>query len=741
VRALGEARQDPRDDDDTSGPWARLQAHFDALVDLPPAERALSLAAIPDPELRQEVAELLAVDDGHAAPARLDWVGPYRLSRILGSGGMGVVYLAHRDVDGVPVPVAVKLLPWVARGLVRRFHEERRILSTLNHPHITRLLDGGTLPDGRPYLVMEYVDGVPLLDHAARSHLGIPARLALFRQVCAGVHHAHQRGVIHRDIKPSNVLVDALGQVKLLDFGVAKVTRGAAPAEPLTTPTSPVGLTPEYASPEQLRDGEVTTASDVYGLGALLFELLAGQRPTPARADGPVPTRERRPSRHAPTAELRRRLAGDLDVIVEKAMAEEPGRRFPSAQALSEDLRRHLEGLPVEARGASAGYVLWRFVRRHPWSSAGAAGSLAALVALTVGLAVQTRRLERQRDEAQRTVAFASDLVWDVVGQDASGRPRDTLALLDARVARLEEELGDAPGVKAQLRGIFGLAYVRIHAEERGIAHLKAALADAKAAFPDAPERHLLAASRLGHSYFLMGRLDEAAGAYAVALEASRRYHGPEAKDTADLLNSVGGLAFIRGRFDEAEAVFSEAYALRQATLPPTDPALAQSLLNLGEVQCRLGHHEAGLALLERTLELRDRNPEATSPRVAEVALARCLADAGRAERARAVMAHALSGLEAEGGLIQCLTHLAQAYVEARLGGWATAGAALDRAEPGLAEQGAQLPWLRLEATQIRGWIRAAQGDEAGAMEARDEARRQGERLGIALADPPVIRP
>jgi Tol biopolymer transport system component/serine/threonine protein kinase len=380
--------------------WRRIEAALDAAFDLPREQRAayLERAYADAPDIVREVTAILDAGErpdpvldasavklgapllpndfapGAAAPER---VGPYRVQRLIGEGGMGSVYLAHRDDGQFDQRVALKL---VRRGLhldsriVRRFREERQILATLNHPGIARLLDGGLTEDGLPFFAMEYVDGVPIDRYCEERGLSVDARLELFARVCDAVAHAHERQIVHRDIKPSNILVTRSGEPRLLDFGIAKLlgpemTGDGAPA---ITRRSERLLTPEYASPEQIRGEPVVVASDVYCLGVLLYEVLTGQLPF-KRAERTAFELERavleedptRPSEIVQREPLKRQLRGDLDAIVLTAMNKEASRRFASAAEMAADVRRHLAGQPVRARGTSRVYRLRRLVHRH----------------------------------------------------------------------------------------------------------------------------------------------------------------------------------------------------------------------------------------------------------------------------------------------------------------------------------------------------------------------------------------
>ena len=350
-------------------------------------------------------------------------IGPYKLLEAISSGGMGTVYLAVRDDTEYQKCVAIKL---IKRGMdtqliVERFRNERQILANLEHPNIAHLLDGGTTADGLPYLVMEYVEGQPITDYADHRQLSIPERLALFRTVCSAVEYAHQNLVVHRDLKPSNILVTPDGTPKLLDFGIAKLLAADQSSEGRdATVTMLRFMTPESASPEQVKGETITTVSDVYSLGVLLYRLLAGRRPYRLKSHRPedialaictqVPekpsTAAGRPEPDAPVAadvrKLQRHLRGDLDNIVLMALRKEPQRRYASVTQLSEDIRRYLKGLPVTAHRATLGYRSGKFVRRHYKAAAAAVLLAILLVAGVVGIAWEAHVARVQRARAER---------------------------------------------------------------------------------------------------------------------------------------------------------------------------------------------------------------------------------------------------------------------------------------------------------------------------------------------------
>jgi tetratricopeptide (TPR) repeat protein len=396
--------------------WERVRTLFHDAVDLAPGDRG-PLFDDCEPALRAEVERLLEQHDASAGflersvwelvdTADTKWervlIGPYRVVKQLGHGGMGTVFLASREDAEFEQRVAIKL---VRRGdggesLLQRFRQERQILAALEHPNIARLLDGGTTSGGVPYLVMEYVEGTPIDDYCREHALSIDARLRLFLQLCDAVQYAHRSLVIHRDIKPANVLVTADGIPKLLDFGIAKLTSAQ-----ITGPVTRM-MTPDYASPEQLAGKLVTTATDVYSLGLLLFELLAGKR----AFDGMQRTGDSEPPRASNVSGLRA-LRGDLDRILLVALDPDPDRRYASVDKLADDVRRHLDGHPVSARGASLGYRTAKFVRRNKLFVGAAA--VAVVVAIVAFLAVlQQKRIAERRFEQVRSLAHA--VVFDL---------------------------------------------------------------------------------------------------------------------------------------------------------------------------------------------------------------------------------------------------------------------------------------------------------------------------------------
>ncbi|HKO56515.1 MAG TPA: serine/threonine-protein kinase, partial [Thermoanaerobaculia bacterium] len=451
----------------TAGFWEDVRELFHACVELPPHDRAALLDGA-DETLKAEVTSLL--DEHDAAGGFLDqsvWelaaqqeratIGPYRVVRMLGEGGMGSVFLAARDDEQFEQRVAIKLVRG-GHAMLRRFRQERQILAALEHPNIARLLDGGATADGLPYLVMEYVEGTPIDAYCAG--LPIAQRLRLFLQLCDAVQYAHRNLVIHRDIKPANVLVTADGVPKLLDFGIAKLTSSVEPRADATVTRL---MTPDYASPEQLFGKPVTTATDVYSLGVLLFELLTGTRPFVGKArtgDSEVP----RPSSVARVRGLR----GDLDRILLMALEPDPLQRYGSVEKFADDIRAHLDGHPVSARGASFVYRATKFVRRNKLM-AGAAAAAVIFATLSFAAIVREKRVAERRFEQVRTLARSMvfeihDAIATIPGSTAAREllVRRALGYLDALAAEASENTPlqmELAGAYQRVGDVQGLPY------------------------------------------------------------------------------------------------------------------------------------------------------------------------------------------------------------------------------------------------------------------------------------------
>ena len=650
---------------------------------MPPDERMAYLEShcAGDPALRAEVESLLAADDAaqsqflgehvaeHAAPLVAELtpepkdkpaeVGPYRLLEQLGQGGMGQVFRAERADGQFEQEVAIKL---VRAGLgsprmLRRFRHERQILARLEHPHIARLLDGGTTEDGRPYFVMEYVEGVPITQYCDDHRLGTDARLALFRTVCATVQYAHQNLIVHRDLKPSNILVTADGTVKLLDFGIAKLLDRADEAvlTMMETQSDQRLMTPAYAAPEQIRGEPVTTATDVYQLGVLLYELLTGHRPyrlpsrlraeierailetTPTRpstvideveAIAPGASKKVTPAqvteaRTTTLDRLRRRLRGDLDNVVLMALRKEPTRRYESVGQLAEDVRRHQEGLPVVARPARTGYRVRKFVERHRVGVASAAvivlllmGLLAGALRYSVVTAQQARAVAAERDQARAALQRAETIQAFLTSTLHLSDPRTLRgaeALTTDEVLREAERnatllLAGEPETQADFFSVIGLVYQ--NAGQFGQAESLYVAAQAIRAQHTGARSPAVAQSLadLGAVALLRGDYPHADTLLQAALA---RYAEADRLDSTRLAlawHTLGAVRQRQGRYAEAEAEHRRALALRRRLLRAGDPDIAASQTGLGLALLRQGHYAAADSLFAAALPTVERH-------------------------------------------------------------------------------------------------------------------------------------
>jgi eukaryotic-like serine/threonine-protein kinase len=649
----------------------RIETVFDAVLDADAADRPaiLERECADDFDLRREVEALLAAHDretgileqdafsavgGVIEPAADEHIGPYRLLRRIGRGGMGIVYLAERDDGQFRRRVAIKVLPSGAHDLqlYRRFLAERQILASLDHTNIARLLDGGMTDGGLPYLVLEYVEGLPITEYCNRHRHNVGERLELFRTVCEAVHFAHRNLVIHRDIKPGNIFVGEDGVVKLLDFGIAKLLNpGLFPVPLPVTRTEHRALTPEYASPEQLRGDPITTASDVYSLGVVLYELLAGRHPyrltrrsqeeiiravcerDPERPSTRVTQADSVESREGvvdTTAEtigearsttpdrLRRRLRGDLDAIIMMALRKEPDRRYASADLLSADIARYLGELPVLAHRGSHAYRFGKLVRRH---RLGAAATVVVAVSLAGGAGIalwqasvagrerdvaETARLQTQNalDESRAVTNFLMGLFEASSPGETLGDTVTARELLERGVQRADQ-LAASPPVQARMLDVIGRVYERMGHYTRATATLERGLEVRRASSGDRSLDVAESLAHLGQAELQRGEYVSAIGHTTEALDIRRERLGAADTLTTRTMVDLGGLLIYRGRLDESEALFREALALQEARLGPDHPDVAATLIVLGSAMHRQGREEEAESMLRRALEIR----------------------------------------------------------------------------------------------------------------------------------------
>ncbi|MFC4820281.1 protein kinase domain-containing protein [Dokdonella ginsengisoli] len=543
--------------------WQRLQELFDGLLALPAGARAAWLAGLGDDEaLKREAVRLVEADQGgtaglphaslRATASPGGRLGPYRLGEEIGSGGMGTVFLAERADGTFRRHVAIKLLRgFPTRESAQRLRRERQILADLDHPNIARLLDGGSMPDGQPYLVMEYVDGEPLNEFCRRRDPPLAAKLQLIDKICMAVQYAHQRLVIHRDLKPANVLVRADGEPILLDFGIAKLLdHSDAPAQ--TTRLS--WLSAAYASPEQRRGQRVDTATDVYGLGVLLHEIVYGIAPT---ADGQL---------RLPERSHRRRVNKDLARIVAQATRAEPERRYGTAAALAEDLRNCLGDRPVLAARDRPAYRLAKFVRRHRIAVAATACALAAGAGLTWRLAQERDRARQAERIAEHRSAAAEGVVDYVVALFRSASP---------------ENSGNRPITPRDL-------------VDRGRREIGTML-------DDAPEQHARLLATLGKLYLELGLTQPAIDALGQAAELAGAHGTP--RQRASYLADQGLAMILAERTDLAQATLQEALATLGEAARDERKLAAEILSTLAIAQARNGDPAAAEAHVRRALD------------------------------------------------------------------------------------------------------------------------------------------
>jgi eukaryotic-like serine/threonine-protein kinase len=550
-------------------------------------------------------------------------VGPYRLLGLIGRGGMGDVYRAVRDDDHFKKVVAVKLVrPDVATELVHgRLRIERQILAGLEHPGIARLLDGGATEDGRPFLVMEYVEGTPIDTHAEDHGLDVRARLVLFRAVCEAVQYAHQNLVVHRDLKPANILVSSDGVPKLLDFGVAKLVGAGSGAEP--TITAFPAMTPAYASPEQFRGDPITTATDVYSLGAVLYELLTGVRPHRFAPGLPLQLAicEHVPERPSVVVGQKRRRARqpvrpDLDAIVLKALRKEPLRRYPTVAAFSEDVGRYLQGLPVGAARGTAWYRTGKFVRRN-WVAVGLAlGILGLGTAFAVDRGIQARRLARERDRGARVTAFLIDLFRVADPGEARGNTVTAREMLDKGTARLATELADEPEVRAALLDTISQVHSGLGLYGQAVALAREGLETRRRTLGDRHPDVAASLASLGDAAFENGDSTTAEQSYRESLALRRALLGPEHPAVAASLQGVARCLRERGDYAAAEDAYRQALAMQRRLLGGGHADVASSLNGLGRVLRARGDYAGAEAMHRECLELRRRLFGEADPRV-----------------------------------------------------------------------------------------------------------------------------
>ncbi len=588
-----------RSSPDAPGRWPKVARILDAALDLTPEQRPafLDQACAGDAGLRAEVEAMLAgaeAEDFLKSPAAVlaapllesersgdgadprqgTLIGPYRLVRELGHGGMGVVYLAERADGQFEHRVALKL---IKRGMdsdeiLGRFLAERQVLARLNHAHIARLLDGGVSTQGQPYFAMEYVDGVPLHRYCEEHQVGFDDRLRLFQEVCEAVQYAHRSLVVHRDLKPSNILVTSAGETKLVDFGIAKLLYEDDNDRSVTR-TDQRLMTPDYAAPEQVRGEPVTTATDVYALGAILYQLFTGRpphqftgKPRAERYRMILEVEPAQPSEAMRSKAERRRLRGDLDFIVLKALRKDPARRYPSVEALLDDIERHRVGLPVRARSDSLAYRARKFLGRHRLAVAVVALVVLALAAGLAGTLWQARATAREAAKARAVKNFVVGLFRVSKPEESRGREITARELLQLGARRIDSGLARQPELQAELLDVLGV----IHRD--------------------------------------LGLYPEADSLLQRAVGLSRTTYGASHPEVAAKLTDWAGVLAARGSYGRADSLLRNALDILRGARGSGDTSVATTLSALASVQRRMGNFARAESLYGAALKI-DRGP------------------------------------------------------------------------------------------------------------------------------------
>ncbi|HUA62981.1 MAG TPA: serine/threonine-protein kinase [Verrucomicrobiae bacterium] len=650
--------------------WERIQQIFDEASQMPSERREewLGSACGQDRTLYLQVQSLLLASGEEsgllereiasyatrvtAAPER---IGPYRVVSEIGRGGMGAVYLAERADEQYQRRVAIKVVRGGAASpseLARRFRMERQILAGLQHPNIAQMLDGGVTEDGIPYLVMEFVDGVRIDQYCGLNRVSVRQRIELFRQVCSAVQHAHRNLVVHRDIKPSNILVTAEGVPKLLDFGIAKLLRpadttGAAPLTAALTTPAERPMTREYASPEQVRGEPVTTATDVYALGIVLYELLAGRHPfADFRTD--FLTLERaicerdplRPSAVAPASAGE--LKGDLNAIVMKAIRKEQAARYASAEQFSEDLGRYLDGFPVIASQGTRRYRTGKFIRRHRLGVSAAAVFVVLLVGFGTAMSFLAAHLARERTKSQTISRFLSSLFSSSDPYRNRGQVLTAKDLLDRGSARVSKELSGQPEVSEELLQTMAEAYKHLEVMDGAEKVFREEMAAAVRVYGPESQRAADIWRQIGDVQRTRGNLTGAVESLRKSLEIIEKLPKSAEIERAHALNNLALVLQLRGDLSEAETDLRRAVAI--ASRFPNEADTLTMKFNLATVLLSRGQPEEAARQLREILAERRKILGEKHPQVPHTmsTLSTALAEAGHFSEAEQFQREAL---------------------------------------------------------------------------------------------------
>ncbi len=618
----------PRADDQ----FHRLSELFDEFVDLGDGAREAALQELKedDPELATELRRLIVSDaivtaddvlaDAVAVEAsafhRPDVtgheLGSWRILRAIGEGGMGTVYLAERADGAYEALAAVKLVRGgvPSHSLDERFRSERQILAGLSHPGVAKLLDGGNTDDGTPYLVMEYIDGKPITAWCTEQGLDLEARLRLFLRVCSAVAYAHGQLVAHRDLKPSNILVSSAGEPKLLDFGIAKLLDTMGESGERVTQSYAL-MTPAYSSPEQVSGERVSAAADIYSLGVLLFELLSGQLPINTRGLTPAQlitkVTQEVPAVVSSVVEdegRRKRLAGDLDAIVSRALRKEPEGRYPSVEALAEDVRLHLGGLPIRTRSDDWSYRTGKFVRRNLGAVSGTLLMVLLGISFTVNTVLQARAVARERDRAEverataiRVSSFLEELFTESDPNAASARDVTLRDVLDRGAREVFTSLDEDPRTRAAMATVIGRSYRSLGEYEAALPLLDSALVYRRLSTDVEPELLAEAYQERGALAYEFGEYEDALELHQSGVQAFVDAGGGDSHALASAMEWVAIAHADMGDVESGEQVMREAVAMHRRVNPEPNEMLATALKALQDVLRGAGQNEEAVEL------------------------------------------------------------------------------------------------------------------------------------------------
>ena len=657
--------------------WGKIKELFGAALELDPSERAAFLreACGADENLRAEIESLLAAHDQSDLLSNSPWqehssllsqapkcIGPYQLIRKLGEGGMGQVWLAEQTAP-VRRQVALKLIRagMFDDGLLQRFQSERQSLAMMDHPAIAKVFEAGSTQDGQPYLVMEYVPGLPITEYCDQKKLTIRERLELFTKACEGIQHAHQKAIIHRDLKPANILVlevDGRPSPRIIDFGLAKtITPVGDDKTILLTQAGSFLGTPGYMSPEQADPAtqDVDTRTDVYSLGVVLYVLLTGALPFETRKkpvheilrqlreeDPPRPSTRIDQDKDSSISSAAERgtevgqlvglLKGDLDWIAMKALEKDRERRYGTPFELATDIDRYLNNEPVTARPASAGYRLQKYVRRHRLGVAAAFGLAVLLTSFAVVQGIQLRRITRERDRADRVTEFMSGMFKVSDPSEARGNSVTAREILDKASKDVDSGLARDPELQAQMMDVMGRVYGNLGLYDRAQPLLTHAVEIRRRVLGSGQPQTLNSMDALALNLNRLGHHAEAEKLLRETLDLRRRFLGPEQPDTLKTMSNLAITVTVQGHNAEAERLHWETLALQRRVLGPDDPETLRSMTNLANTLSREGRRTEAEKLQRETLDVQRRvlGPDHPETLVSIFRLANILSHEGR---------------------------------------------------------------------------------------------------------------